>query len=353
MADPIDIVVITGFLGSGKTTFLNSLLQELPHGRRIAVLMNEFGEIGIDGALLRGDNYELVEISRGSIFCICVKTDYIKAMHRIAHELRPDLLVIETTGVANPADMGRDLQLGIFKDKFALLDQVCIIDPTSFPDLFDIYTSIEKQVTSSKLFVVNKTDIASRDAIERSKDLIRNHNPRAKFFETTFCQVPVHEIWPAMSKPGATANAQPPPGPAVGGEELDDILEEIFSDRSREFTPPDNVLSEVLVWKGASHSDFLKAVQDLPTCVLRSKGFLKFDDEVRLFNRTMHQMNIEDIEDVLVPDIFVNKLVVIYPYDKTAAMDDYLHRQNLFQRLPGSLKDNRLIPLGTVFSQKM
>jgi len=353
MANPIDILLITGFLGSGKTTFLNALLEQLPHDRRIAVLMNEFGEIGVDGALVQGEGYELVEISRGSIFCICVKTDYIKAMHRIAHELRPDLLIIETTGVANPADMGRDLQLGIFKGKFALLDQVCIIDPTSFPDLFEIYTSIEKQVTSSQVFILNKMDIASCEDLERSTGLIRKHNPHGRIFESRYCRVSVDLIWPGVSRPQPAAETTAhPPAHALGGKELEDVLDEIFADRGREFTPPDTVLSEVFVWKGSGYADFCSAVRDLPGGILRCKGFLKFGDQVRLFNRTMQQVNMDAVKTKSVPEALVDKLIVIYPHAAAWAVDDFLRRQRSFQRVPGSLKDNRLIPLGLTRSGK-
>lgn len=349
MASPIDILLITGFLGSGKSTFLNFFLEQLPRDRNIAVLMNEFGEIGIDGALLQGDDFELVEISRGSIFCICVKTDYIKAMHRIAYELRPDLLIIETTGVADPSDMGRDLQLGVFRERFRLLDQVCIIDPTSFPDLLEIYTSIEKQVKSSRIFVLNKIDIAQREAVKKSIDLIRGLNPGAAVFETSYGQVPLQMVLPAaLLAPQPAVTAQPPPeaGSPLGGQELDALLDEIFLDRSRVFSPPDALLSEVVVWTGGSYTEFSKGVQDLPAGILRSKGFVKFGDKVKLFNRTMGCVSIDDIKDLSISDALINKLIVIYPHDTAAAVDAYLQRQCLFKRLPGSLKDNRLIQFG-------
>ena len=70
--------------------------------RRIAVLVNEFGEIGLDGALIHGKDFDLLEISRGSIFCVCVKTDFIRALHEVANRIRPDLLIMESTGRSRP-----------------------------------------------------------------------------------------------------------------------------------------------------------------------------------------------------------------------------------------------------------
>ncbi len=96
----IDVYLISGFLGSGKTTFLNRLITVVPEDLTFLILMNEFGEVGLDGTLIEGDDVDMLEISKGSIFCACVKTDFIKALHALAKTVRPDIMLIETTGVA-------------------------------------------------------------------------------------------------------------------------------------------------------------------------------------------------------------------------------------------------------------
>lgn len=101
-----------------------------------------------------------------------------------------------------------------------------------------------------------------------------------------------------------------------------------------------------------SYAEFSKGAQDLPAGILRSKGFLKFGDKVKLFNRTMSRVNIDDIKDLSIPDALIDKLIVIYPHDTAAAVDAYLQRQCCFKRLPGSLKNNRLIPFGLTRSVK-
>ena len=112
------VYLITGFLGSGKTTFLNRIIERFPKNRKLTILMNEFGEIGIDGTLVEGDDIDMMEISRGSIFCVCVKTDFIKGLYELVTKVKPDVLIIESTGVANPSDLKRDLQLPIFGKRF-------------------------------------------------------------------------------------------------------------------------------------------------------------------------------------------------------------------------------------------
>jgi len=118
MNETTSVLLITGFLGSGKTTFLNRIINNFPQELKLTILINEFGEIGIDGTLVEGDDIDMMEISRGSIFCVCVKTDFIKGLYELNAKIKPDLLIIESTGLANPSDLKRDLQLPIFDNRF-------------------------------------------------------------------------------------------------------------------------------------------------------------------------------------------------------------------------------------------
>ncbi|MBC2745103.1 MAG: hypothetical protein HGJ93_19285 [Desulfosarcina sp.] len=103
MSATTSVYLITGFLGSGKTTLLNRIIQSFPKDRKLMILMNEFGDIGVDGTLVDDDDLAMLEISKGSIFCVCVKTDFIKGLMDIAQRMQPDVLIIEATGVANPS----------------------------------------------------------------------------------------------------------------------------------------------------------------------------------------------------------------------------------------------------------
>ena len=97
MNETTKVLLITGFLGSGKTTFLNRLINNFPKDLKLTILMNEFGEIGIDGTLVEGDDIDMMEISKGSIFCVCVKTDFIKGLYELNTKVQPDVLLIEST----------------------------------------------------------------------------------------------------------------------------------------------------------------------------------------------------------------------------------------------------------------
>ena len=96
--EPMEVLLITGFLGTGKTTLIRHLLlSPFPGAGKIAVLVNEFGKIGIDGKLLSGLNVEIIELASGCI-CCTIKTDFFKAVQEIHQRLRPDFLLVETTG---------------------------------------------------------------------------------------------------------------------------------------------------------------------------------------------------------------------------------------------------------------
>ena len=132
MSDVTRVYLITGFLGSGKTTLLNRIIKRFPKDKKLTLLVNEFGEVGVDGTLVEGDDIDMMEISKGSIFCVCVKTDFIKGLYELNSTVKPDVLLIESTGVANPSDLKRDLKLPIFNDRFDFAEQFCVIDAEHF-----------------------------------------------------------------------------------------------------------------------------------------------------------------------------------------------------------------------------
>jgi len=164
------VYLITGFLGSGKTTLLNRIIDFFPKEKKLTILMNEFGEIGIDGTLVQGENIDMLEISKGSIFCVCVKTDFIKGLYELSTKVQPDVLLIESTGVANPSDLKKDLNLPIFSNRFHFVEQFCLVDAAHFLDAYEAYASLEKQIASSTVFVINKTDLAPPKRSKKSRE---------------------------------------------------------------------------------------------------------------------------------------------------------------------------------------
>lgn len=294
MSDITRVYLITGFLGSGKTTFLNRIINRFPKDQKLMILMNEFGEIGVDGTSIETDELEMMEISKGSIFCVCVKTDFIKGLYEIGQTIAPDVLLIESTGVANPTDLKRDLTLPIFKNRFQFQDQFCVIDAMNFMEVYDTYVSIEKQITSSTVFLINKIDQASPELIEQIKEVIRGLHPNPVFYETTYADIPVEKYF--FSEP-ALSEAETAKEPALSPEELDRYLDEMLETITAEMTPPDRLMSAAYHWTGDDLGQVEGLASGLPSSIIRAKGFLTHKGDNFLFSYVMgdwslHKTNI-------------------------------------------------------------
>lgn len=299
MSQTTFVYLITGFLGSGKTTLLNRIIERFPKNKKLMILMNEFGEIGVDGTLIENDDLEMMEISKGSIFCVCVKTDFIKGLYQIAQTVAPDVLIIESTGVANPSDLKRDLKLSVFKNRFQFRDQFCIIDARNFVDAFETYTAIEKQIASSTCFLINKVDLATPEIIENIKGVVRNFHPAPQFYETTYAQMPLEKFFMDQSAEDNSAKAALPGGsdqPSLTAEQLDRYLEEMMDVITAEMTPPDCLMSAVYRWTGDDIKQVEGLAARLPSSILRSKGFLTYRGENYLFSYVMGDWSIEKCE---------------------------------------------------------
>ncbi len=289
MVESTKVLLITGFLGSGKTTFLNRIIDNFPKDLKLTILMNEFGEIGIDGTLVAGDDIDMMEISRGSIFCVCVKTDFIKGLYELNAKIQPDLLIIESTGVANPSDLKRDLKLPIFNDRFDFTDQFCIIDAAHFLEAYDTFASVEKQLATSTVFIINKTDLVENNVIEKIKQVVRENHPDPLFYETTFSNIPL-ESFPFLGEKAHSSESveqAQESSSVLPPKELDNFIDTLLKQPGQEMTPPDQLASVTYSWNGGDVEEIKSMASKLPASVVRAKGFIVVEDEVYLFSYVM------------------------------------------------------------------
>ena len=331
MAEITKVFLITGFLGSGKTTFLNRIIARFPRDKKLTILMNEFGEIGIDATLVEGDDIDMMEISRGSIFCVCVKTDFIKGLYELNTKVKPDILLMESTGVANPSDLKRDLKLPIFNDRFQFEEQFCILDAVHFQDAFEAYASLEKQIASSTVFIINKVDLATRESIDNIKQIVSQFHPDPVFFETTYSDMPLEEFFFEELKAGSSSL---PPDSLQNGEiilsatELETYIDDLLDQPDLEITPPDALVSVTYKWSGGD-LDQIKAMADnLPAAVARAKGFVEADDRVYIFSYVMGDWTLEDPGIPLERIKHKNIVVFIGPIDSMEGIDRVLQTGN-------------------------
>jgi G3E family GTPase len=189
----VKTVIVSGLLGAGKTTFIRNYAGSVA-GKTI-VLVNDFGKAGIDGEIFSSGGIESIELPSGCV-CCTLKFDLITTLKRIREHIIPDNLLIEPSGIASPSAVVEALEmLGI-----APVTVVGIVDTTEFPELHkeQIYGNFfEEQIRSADIILINKTDLADKEKIERTSYIIESLNPGAVVFRTV--NAVVREPLPAVA----------------------------------------------------------------------------------------------------------------------------------------------------------
>ncbi len=186
----IDVWILGGYLGAGKTTMLNAMLAGGEFaGKEPALIINEFGKIGVDGALVERRELKRFEINKGSLFCICTKTDFLKALCEIAAGGRHKAVLIEATGIAEPVDIENFLTEGPNAGFFCLRGNLCVVDAVHFTQVAAYLKPAVSQVRWADAIVVNKCDLADKTGIRTLREILKQLNPAAPVTETSFGKI--------------------------------------------------------------------------------------------------------------------------------------------------------------------
>ncbi|MSU46494.1 MAG: GTP-binding protein [Lacunisphaera sp.] len=191
---PIPVTVLTGFLGAGKTTLLNRILTE-QHGRKIAVIENEFGEVGVDNQLVIQSDEEIFEMNNGCI-CCTVRGDLLRILGRLMKRKdRLDAILIETTGLANPAPVAQTFFTDPeMKEQFALDAIVTLVDAKHILLHLDDSPEAMKQVGFADVIILNKTDLVTPAELDALEKRIHGINAVAKIHRTQNADIPIAKV---------------------------------------------------------------------------------------------------------------------------------------------------------------
>ena len=194
----VPVTILTGFLGAGKTTLLNRILKE-DHGHRIAVIENEFGEVGVDGDIIEKSDEQIVEMNNGCI-CCTVRGDLIKILgdlrdKRAAGKLKFDRVVIETTGMADPGPVAQTFFTDEDIGNYYLLDSILtVVDAKHAQKQLDEFHEAQEQVGFADRILLSKTDLVTDADVKQLAERIKRMNPRAPVKKVHFGEMPIEEV---------------------------------------------------------------------------------------------------------------------------------------------------------------
>ncbi len=193
------LYLITGFLGAGKTTFLKNFVRQFRR-QKLWLIINDFGKIGVDGALLQEVNAVKAEISNGSIFCAC-RMDKFEQVLQNAITDGPDVILVEASGLADPTGVEKMLEQPEFS-QIIYSGSVCLTDASRLERVIHTARVLPKQIRVSSLVLLNKTDLVPSEQLESTESIIRECSPFAVIRRTSFGHFEpgwMEEIYPLSS----------------------------------------------------------------------------------------------------------------------------------------------------------
>jgi G3E family GTPase len=192
--------IISGFLGSGKTTFLKRIIDSYSEKYKLGIIQNEFAPSNIDGVELKksGKDFQLLEINRGSVFCVCLLGDFTRSLEKFIDEHHPEILIIEASGLSDTTSVAEVVSSGKLSEKIYLATNWCIVDSVNFKKSGLMRQRLEHQIRMADKVLINKTDLVNNE--NDLQEDIRKLNPFAKIHKTTFCDADFKPGDAAVSK---------------------------------------------------------------------------------------------------------------------------------------------------------
>lgn len=277
----IPLQLVTGFLGSGKTTFLKNYLDEFSGKRKIGIIQNEFSEVNVDSFELQQKNagFRILEVNNGSVFCVCLLGSFIGSLAAFVDQYQPDELILEASGMSDPLSVGQIFQSPLLKNKVYLDHVWCLADALNFEKISTLQTRVNHQIRIADTIVVNKSDLAE-DKIDAVIKRIKYLNPFATIIATSFARIdfngrkPVMKFFPSGEK---AENGRP------------DIESLVF--KSNRPISPEKL------------DEFLKLIH---TECIRSKGYINLTSGVKVFLQgSFDEFSLQEVNPFAAPTEFI------------------------------------------------
>ena len=304
------INLLFGFLGSGKTTLVRHILGERGAERPTAVIVNEFGEVGVDGEVIAGNNVDLVELTSGCL-CCTLRGSLMSAVEELREKAAVERIIVEATGVASPGDMLEDLSDSTIAHELDVGPLVTVVDAPKFTRLQEMLGEFyEDQVENADVLVLNKIDLATVEELDEAMAAVRAINPDATLLfaeqgDTDLALLldgPESEL---LTQTKAEAGVRFRPDSNLGDHHTHDHDHDHDHDHhghdhrdhdsgsggGHSHAPAESFVMDV---PGEfSSEDLADAFASMPGNVWRSKGFLTVDGEPSMLQFTMGQLEIE------------------------------------------------------------
>lgn len=189
------LVLLTGFLGAGKTTFMNRILKEY-HDCKTGLIVNEFAGTSIDGTLIERDkNTQMIELTNGSIFCACIKNDFVNALIELVKK-ELDYVFVEASGLADPSSITSllDSLETITEERYEYMGSICLVDALYFERYVKVLPALRRQIEYSKTIIINKIDLVEENKVERLEQMIRGMNNSATILKCSYADISLRQI---------------------------------------------------------------------------------------------------------------------------------------------------------------
>lgn len=291
----IKVILVTGFLGSGKTTLINRLI-EYYRSKKIALIINDFGIISVDGILLKERmdenlNSKIYEIANGSIFCSCLSSELVKVL-RLFVDHNPEILLIETSGLSDPSTFLKILIDNNLSNNYNIENSICVVDSTTVVKLYGTITAIEKQLRSSSIVLINKSDLIKDDEFRKIKELVIKNNDTALILKTKHADLDMSILHENQNK---------------------EILSDFISCNSVSNRPGSLQLEQ----KELSLDDIENYFNSIKNHILRFKGFLKIGEYSYYISDSNGKLKIERINKIKIANY---GLSVLFPKEYEASI---------------------------------